>query len=288
VVLKGAIVLPESRSPVEIMRTMNIPPFPDRVEIADFEAFTNARLAEKFTFSERGATLAGYMFYPVSEATRASFGSTLRSLPDPLRLNLKGMSRIQNRWLRVTDVFHTYYDMTIGGHQARRGGATISKAVHLAAKNTKSLGTSEATFWSAWKAYKDVATAVTATVLIWDNTRRVFKNEYLEAFRTHDDAEPITLDQLSPFHIVLLMPDFVLAVARSFEDFALTKINSRVDAGSDPKTLWRIPEEINVAPVPPPPRTIRVEDTRTLNARRAGNRGRRNRRQTDGAFSKPL
>ena len=70
------------------------------------------------------------------------------------------MSRIQNRWLRATDVFHIYYDMTIGGHQARRGGATISKAVHLAAKNTKSLGTSEATFWSAWKAYKDVATAV--------------------------------------------------------------------------------------------------------------------------------
>jgi hypothetical protein len=101
------------------------------------------------------------------------------------------MSRIQNRWLRATDVFHIYYDMTIGGHQARRGGTTISKAVHLAAKNTKSLSTCEATFWSAWKAYKDVATAVTATVLIWDNTRRVFKNEYLAAFRTHDDAEDL-------------------------------------------------------------------------------------------------
>jgi hypothetical protein len=288
VVLKGAIVLPESRSPVETMRTMNISPFPKPVEIADIGAFTNARLAEKFTFSEQGAALAGYMFYPVTEATRTSFGSALRSVPDPLRLNLKGMSRIQNRWLRATDVFHIYYDMTIGGHQARRGGATISKAVHLAAKNTKSLGTSEATFWSAWKAYKDVATAVTATVLIWDNTRRVFKNEYLAAFRTHDDAEPITLNQLSPFHIVLLMPDFVLAVARSFENIALTKINNRVDTGFDPETLWRIPEEINVSPVPPPPRRIRVEDTLILNARRAGNRGRRNRQQTDGTFSEPL
>jgi hypothetical protein len=98
-------VLPESRSRVEIMRTMNIPPFPKPVEIADFEAFSNARLAEKFTFSEQGAALAGYMFYPVSEATRASFGSTLRSVPDPLRLNLKGMRRITNRWLRVTIFF---------------------------------------------------------------------------------------------------------------------------------------------------------------------------------------
>jgi len=79
------------------------------------------------------------------------------------------MGRIQNRWLRVADVFHLYYDMASGGHQSRRGGATISKAVHLAAKNTKSLGTSEPTFWSAWKAFKDVAPLVTATVLIWDN-----------------------------------------------------------------------------------------------------------------------
>lgn len=178
--------------------------------------------------------------------------------------------------------------MTIGGHQSRRGGGTISKAVHLAAKNTKSLGTSEPTFWSAWKAFKDVATAVTATVLIWDNARRIFKKEYLGAFRTHDDAEPITLDQLSPFHITLLMPDFVLAVARSFEDFGLTKVTGRVDAGFDLETLWRIPAEINVVPVPLPPRTIRVEDTRILNARRAGNRGKRDRPQTDPAFPKPL
>jgi hypothetical protein len=198
------------------------------------------------------------------------------------------MRRIQYQWLRVADVLHLYYDMAIGGHQSRRGGATISKAAHLAAKNTKNLGTSEPTFWSAWKAYKDVATAVTAAVLIWDNARRVFENEYLGAFRTHDDAEPITLDQLSPFHITLLMPDFVLAVARSFEDFALTKVTGRVDAGFDLETLWRIPAEVNVIPVPPPPRTIRVDDTRILNARRAGNRGRRNRPQTDGPFSEPL
>jgi hypothetical protein len=270
------------------MRTMSIPPFPDRVEIADFESFTNARLAGEFRLSQQGSALAGYMFYPASEAVRLSFGSALRAVPDPIRLNLKGMRRIQYRWLRVADVFHLYYDMAIGGHQTRRGGATISKAAHLAAKNTKSLGTSEPTFWSAWKAFKDVAPLVTATVLIWDNSRRVFRNEYLGAFRTHDDAEPIMLDQLSPFHIILLMPDFVLAVARSFENFALTKVTSRVDAGLDPETLWRIPEDINVVPVPPPPRAIRVEDRRVLNARRAGNRGKRNRPQLGRPPSRPL
>jgi hypothetical protein len=227
------------------MRTMDIPPFENRVEIADIPAFTNARLAEEFKLSQQGSAVAGYMLYPAGKEARASFGAALRSVPDPLRLNLMGMSRIQYRWLRVADVLHLHYDMAIGGHQSRRGGATISKAAHLAAKNTKSVGTSEATFWSAWKAFKDVAPLVTATVLIWDNARRVFRNEYLGAFRTRDDAEPITLDQLSPFHITLLMPDFVLAVARSFEDFALTKVTGRVDAVLDPKTLWRIPEEMN-------------------------------------------
>ena len=258
------------------MRTMNIPPFPNHIEIEDLAALTNARLAEVFKLSEQGSALAGYVLYPASEDARVSFGAALSGVPDPLRLNLKGMSRIQYRWLRVADVFHLYYDMARGGHQSRRGGATISKAVHLAAKNTKSLGTSEPTFWSAWKAFQDVAPLVTATVLVWDNTRRVLRGEYIGAFRTHEDAEPITLNQLSPFHITLLMPDLVLAVGRSFEQFALT-IGGRPDAGLDSETLWRIPDDIDVAPVPPPPRTIRAEDTRILNARRAGNRGRPNR-----------
>jgi hypothetical protein len=287
VVLKGAMVLPESRSPVEIMRTMNIPPFPKPVEISDIESLTNARLSEKFSLSEQAAALVEYMLYPAGEQARVSFGSTLRSSPDPLRLNLKGMRRIQYNWLRAADVFHLYYDMAKGAHQSRRGGATISKAVHLAAKNTKSVGTSEPTFWSAWKAHKDAALLVTATILIWANARIVFTGEYVSAFRTYDDAEPLEPKKLTPYHIVLLMPDLVLAVGRTFEEFALT-IGGRPDAGLDPETLWRIPANINVAPVSPPVRAIRPVDKLILNARRAGNRGRRNRQQTDGTFSKPL
>jgi hypothetical protein len=40
------------------MRTMSIPPFPERVEIADIAAFTNARLAGEFRLSEQ-AVLSG-------------------------------------------------------------------------------------------------------------------------------------------------------------------------------------------------------------------------------------
>lgn len=269
------------------MRTMSIAPFPDRAEIRDIAAFTNARLAGEFKSSEQGSALAGYMLYPANEVARASFWSALRSSSDPLRLNLKGMRRIQYRWLRVADVFHLYYDMAVGGHQTRRGGATISKAAHLAAKNTKSLGTSEPTFWSAWKAYKDVAPLVSATILIWANARIVFSGEYVAAFRTHDDAEPLEPDRLLPFHIVMLMPDLVLAVGRSFEEFALT-IGGRPDAGPDPKTLWRIPEDVNVEPVPPPSRNIRPLDKLILNTRRAGNRGRRNKAPADPLTPKPL
>jgi hypothetical protein len=50
------------------MRTMSIPAFPDRIEIADIAAFTNARLAGEFRLSEQASALAGYMFYPAREA----------------------------------------------------------------------------------------------------------------------------------------------------------------------------------------------------------------------------
>jgi hypothetical protein len=270
------------------MRTMEIPPFPRHIKISDIKFLTNARLSKKFKQSEQAVALAGYMFYPASNQARISFTNALRSYPDPLRLNLKGMRRIQYRWLRAADVFHHYYDMAIGGHQHSRGGATLSKAAHLAAKNTKSLGTSEATFWSAWKAYKDVAPLVTAAILIWANARIVCSLEDLSVFRVDTDAEPVTLDQLSAFHITLLMPDLVLAVARNFEDFALTKVSSRDDAGPDPETLWRIPPDVNVVPLPPPARKIRSVDKIILNARRAGNRGGRNKPHADPTLPRPL
>jgi hypothetical protein len=102
--------------------------FPKRIEISDVKSLIDARLNGKFTLSEQAAALAEYILYPASEAARTSFASVLRSCADPLRLNLKGTRRIQYRWLRAADVFHSYYDMAAGGHQSRRGGASLSKA----------------------------------------------------------------------------------------------------------------------------------------------------------------
>jgi hypothetical protein len=227
------------------------------------------------------------MFYPENENARLTLTSVLRSSPDPLRTNLKGMWRIQYRWLRVADVFHLYYDIAIGSNQSRRGGATISKAVHLAAENTKSLGTSEATFWNAWEAFSGVAPLVAATIVVWNNAL-IVGPESVTAFRCHDDAEPLELKQLSPFHVTMLLPDLVLGVARSFEDFALSKVSGRSDAGPDPETLWRIPANVNVVRIPPPARKIRPVDKAILRARRAGNRGRRKSPATKSSASRPL
>ena len=64
---------------------------------------------------------------------------------------------------------------------------------------------------------------MTATVIAWDNARRVFIGEYLDAFRTHEDAEPITIHQLSPFHVAVLMPELVLAVGSQLSGFCVNE-----------------------------------------------------------------
>jgi hypothetical protein len=96
--------------------------FPKRIEISDVKSLIDAR-------SEQAAALAEYILYPASEAARTSFASVLRSCADPLRLNLKGMRRIQYRWLRAADVFHSYYDMAAGG--SRPHMARLRRLYHL-------------------------------------------------------------------------------------------------------------------------------------------------------------
>ena len=81
--------------------------------------------------------------------------------------------------------------------------------------------------------------------------------------------------------MAMLMPDLVLAVALEFERRGLSHIPyGRTEPVLDHKTLWCIPQDINVAPLPPPPRKIRSQDKVILNARRAGNRGHANKRGT--------
>jgi hypothetical protein len=80
--------------------------------------------------------------------------------------------------------------------------------------------------------------------------------------------------------MAMLLPDLVLAVGQEFERLGLSVIpHARTEPTLDPDTVWRIPPDINVAPVPPPVRSIRPQELVLLNKRRAGNRGKSNARK---------
>jgi hypothetical protein len=72
-------------------------------------------------------------------------------------------------------------------------------------------------------------------------------------------------------------PDLVLAVALEFERVGLSVVpHGHTKPALDPETLWRIPPNINVTPIPPPIRKIRARDIVILHNRRSGNRGKAN------------
>jgi hypothetical protein len=92
-------------------------------------------------------------------------------------------------------------------------------------------------------------------------------------------------DQFVPFQMTMLLPDLVVAVGLGFERHGLNFVPySRSQPTLDPKTLWRIPPDINVEPVVPPARSITAQDLAVLANRRAGNRGKANRRKTTPVF----
>ena len=91
----------------------------------------------------------------------------------------------------------------------------------------------------------------------------------------------LSVNQLVPFQMAMLMPDLVLAVALEFERLGLSVVpHPRTEPTLDPETLWRIPADINVAPFPPQIRKIRPQDLEVLRDRRAGNRGKARGRKT--------
>ena len=85
--------------------------------------------------------------------------------------------------------------------------------------------------------------------------------------------------------MTMLLPDLVVAVGLEFERHGLNLVPySRSEPSLDPETLWRIPPDINVAPLAPPARRIRAQDLKVLHNRRAGNRGLANRRKSTPVF----
>ena len=256
------------------MRAMEIPPFPRTIEIGNPENFIRTRLSQTVVvWPAQAIALVGYMCWPNDPAARGEVITMLKNWPDEVdRASVpRRLHRIQHEWLRVADIFNVYWDLVAGQHQARRGGASIGKAITLVAANTKSKGTSEASLWHFWETYKDVAHLVTAATVICAHARNTRR----------DEPFGLSENQFSPFQMTMLMPDFVLCVALEFQRLGLSSASdastepmSDAEAKLDPETLWRIPLDINVVPIPPPTRKIRAEDIAVLNARRAGNRGR--------------
>ena len=257
------------------MRLMEVPQFPRLMEIPDLEFFLRSRVSETLVMWPcQAIPLLGYMCCPNDEGAREALVRILHSWPKhsgsepppvPSRLG-----RTQADWLKVADIFHCYRDLIGGQHYKRRGGPSIGKAITLVAATAESRGTGEANLWKLWGAYKDVAHLVTAATLICLDVRK--------RFRAHPPAPAgLSPTQFVPFQMTLLMPDLVLAVAMEFERFGLGAVSdSRAEPALHPDTLWRIPPDINVVPVPPPARKLRPQDIVVLNNRRAGNRGRAN------------
>ena len=174
----------------------------------------------------------------------------------------------------MADVFHLHCDLIAGRHQARRGGPSIGKAITLAQANAKSRGTKASNLWKIWSTYKDVAHLVAAATLICAEARTRSRDQPFGPLG-------LSFNQFVPFQMAMLMPDLVLAVALEFERLGLSVVpHARTEPTLDPETLWRIPPDINVVPLPPPIRKIRPQDLAVLNKRRAGNRGKAKVRKT--------
>jgi hypothetical protein len=257
------------------MRTMEIPPFPRKIEISDLNDLFRARLSQTVVmWPEQAIPLLGYMCYPNDPASREGLLYTLRSWPQASEAAPpavpRGLRRIQYEWRLIADILHIHYDMVQGHHQARRGGPSIGKAITLVDAKAKSRGTGTATLWKKWSSYKDVAHLASAAALICKEARTRYRNKPLW-------PGGLSWNQFIPLQMTMLMPDLVLAVGLEFERVGLSAVPEQI---MDPAAVWRIPQDVNVMPISPPPREITAEDLAILNDRRAGNRGKANAKTT--------
>jgi len=247
------------------MRSMSIPPFENCPEITDLSEFYKARLACGLSAAGPiGVQLLGYMGWPNDASARelavASIEQWLqRGESGPLPPKLR---TIQQHWARFADIVELHYDMACGNHLESRGGASTGKAIYLTSKVARSKGTGIARLWTVWKSYKDVGSVVAAVAIICADIKQRHKQTGLG----------IGLQQMLPFRTTLLMPELVIALGLTIEQYGLQSDDGQIPL-FNPEMLWRIPAGIGIAPLPMPERQLRPEDLSMLRARRAGNRG---------------
>lgn len=249
------------------MRTMEIRPFPgSKIRITDFGFLIKERLIKDLVlWPDQAVALVAYMAWPNDPVIRQRW-STAHQRNDQSAISelTKRLKIIQQHWARVADIVHLHNDLAHGGHQKRRRGPSVGKAIALIAENAKAKGTGTSKLWQIWGAYKDVAHLVTAAVLV-----------AADAQTRHRTAPyGLKLHQLQPYRMAMLLPELVISVAMSIEEYGLNQVaHGQMEPMFDPKSLWRIPADINLAPLAPPVRKITKPDLAVLRTRRAGNRG---------------
>jgi hypothetical protein len=248
---------------------MQIRPFPGvQMQIADLGLLIKERLFRDLAlWPDQAVPLVGYMAWPNDAIIRERWLEAHRCNDDRTISDLaQGLTIIQQHWARVADIVHLHYDLVHGLHQERRGGASVGKAISLIDANATTKGTGAAKLWEIWTTYKDVAHLITAAVLV-----------SAEAKTRHHVAPFL----LQPYRMAMLLPELVIAIAMTFETHGLQRIaKGRTEPMFDPESVWRIPADINLTPLAPPVRKITRTDLAVLGARRAGNRGKTNRRKT--------
>jgi hypothetical protein len=256
------------------MRAMVIRGFPgSKIQLTDLGWLIKDRVTKDLVlWPNQAVPLVGYMAWPNAAEGRERWLNAHRC-DDQGAINAlaKELKIIQQHWGRVADIVHLHYDLTQGHHQQRRCGASVGKAIALIEANAESKGTGAAKLWEIWKRYKNAAHLITAAILVSAEVQT----------RNRQEPYGIRLHQFQPYRMTLLMPELVISVALTIEKYGLEFIaQSRAEPLFDPETLWRIPSDINVAPISLPARKITTTDVVVLNARRAGNRGQANRRKT--------
>jgi hypothetical protein len=253
------------------MRTMEIPRFPQKIPFVDLEILYRTRLQQKPDVrSSVTIPLLGYMAWPNDVVARQNGTEILKNWMDGGDQS-PDFKRSHEHWGHVADIVNFHHALSEGRHQESRGGASAGKAIFLASKRVKRRGAKQPSLWRHWKEYKDVAHLIAAAVLVCFD------------MQTRNRQKPLGLglQELLPARVVCLVPDLVVGVALTYQNYGVSSTaKSGAEPMLDPETVWRIPPDINIDPVPPPTRRLLSEEITVLNARRAGNRGRANRIKT--------
>ena len=254
------------------MRMMNIRTFESVPAYDDLGEFIRGRmLADYVVSSHQAVPLVAYMAWPNdTEARDAWYEAHICSDWEGVEALSKQLMIIQRNWGKVGDIFHQCFDLSRGKHQLKRGGASVGKAIALTEANVREKGSAHAQLWKIWAKQKDVAHLITAAVVVASEAQ----------YRHRLAPYGAKLHQLQPFRIAMLLPELVLSLGMSFQEFGLSEIpHGRTEPLLNPETLWRIPADIGLQPIEPAIRGITDSNKQMLKARRAGNRGVRNLRK---------